>query len=517
VKVVVAGGTGFIGRHVVAALVDHGHEAIVLSRSAGTHAVGDMPRVTTIAADVTRPLDADAVRGADAVVNLVGIKIGRGHNTFAAAHVDAPRHLVEAMHAAGVRRLVHVSVVQTGSASGAYHATKRAGEAVVHGSGLDWTVLRPALVCGPGDDAITRLVQFVRAAPVFPVPGGPIGPLQLVDVRDVALAIVRALERPIAIGRTYDVVGPERVDLRTLAHRVAAALELRVATPALPRAPMRLAARLLERMPGDPLLTTSQLGMLVDGLHGDDAAARVDLDLTPRPVDAAAIATWAAHAPALLPSVRIVTGAEHRAWLRGCTRALPRLAWFAPLAIATLLAAPWLIADVWLRMCALEAALALVALVAVPLPWRELWRPRAGTLVAGALLGAVTWALALLVIAVLEQTAPAAIAPLPTMRAWASAWPLAAAVPMLVGVVAAEEIVWRSAIALPLAGRLGAWPGCIAAGLLFALAHVTTGPPILLVAALLAGTGWALFTVRTRSALATFVAHLVWDAALIWV
>jgi NADH dehydrogenase len=512
VRVVVAGGTGFIGRHVVAALVEHGHEPVVLSRTAAARTDG----VATFAIDLTRECPSEVLRGADAVVNLVGIKISRGTNTFAAAHVDVPRNLIAAMTDANVRRLVHVSVVQTGDASGAYHATKRAGEALVQGSGLDWTIVRPALVCGPGDDAITRLVQFVRAAPVFPVPSGTTGPLQLVDVRDVALAIVRALERPVAIGRTYDVVGPERIDLRTLAHRVGEALALPVVTPPLPRAPMRGAAAVLERMPGDPLLTTSQLGMLLDGLFGDGTAAKDDLGVVPHPVDCAAIATWAAQAPPLLPSVRLVVDAEHGAWLRRCTQVLGTIGWFAPLAIAVLLAGPWIIADVWLRMAALETGLAVVAVLALPLPWAELWRPRVSALITGVVVGAATWALALAVIALLERAAPDAIAALPTMRAWPSVWPLAYAVPMLVVVVAAEEVVWRSAIALPLAGRLGPVQGSIAAGLLFALAHVTMGPPILLVAALLAGTGWSMLTIRTRSAFATFIAHLVWDAALIW-
>lgn len=511
-RVVVAGGTGFIGRHVVDALVEHGHAPVVVSRSVRARADG----IATIAADVARACAPDVVRGADAVVNLVGIKIGRGDNTFAAAHVDAPKHLIAAMTAAGVARFVHVSVVQTGDASGDYHATKRAGEAVVRNSGIEWTILRPALVCGPGDDAITRLVQFVRAAPIFPVPSGETGPLQLVDVRDVALAVVRAVERRVAIGRTYDVVGPERITLRSLAQRVGAALELPVVTPPLPRGLMRMAAGVLERVPGDPLLTRSQLGMLLDGLHGDGTAAREDLGLEPRAVDAGAIATWALRAPALLPSVRLVVDADHRAWLRRCAAALPSAAWLAPLAIATLLAGPWILGDVWLRMCVLEAALAVIALVGVRLPWRELWRPTVPRVVTGLAIGAATWGLAALVIATLQRGAPSAIDALPAMRAWAGAWPLAAAVPMLVAVVAAEEVVWRSAIALPFAGRTGPVRGSILAGLLFASAHVTMGPPILLVAAVLAGTGWAMIVVRTRSTFTAFVAHLVWDAALIW-
>lgn len=511
-KVVVAGGTGFIGRHVVAALVEHGHEPIVLARSARARA----DAIVAFAVDATRAGPAELLRGVDAIVNLVGIKTERGSNTFAAAHVDAPRNLLAAAETAGVRRFVHVSVVRNGEPRGPYQTTKRQGEALVTDSGLDWTVLRPALVCGPGDDAITRLVQLVRAAPVFPVPAGATGPLEPVDVRDVALAVVRALERPTTIGRTYDIVGPERIDLRTLAGRVSDAIALPIVMPPLPRAIMQNAASVLERLPGDPIVTRSQVGMLVDGLFGDGAAAKEDLGLTPRKIDGAAIATWAERVPPLLPSVRLVVDADHAAWLRRCASALPGLAWFVPLAVGLLIAGPWIIREVWPRMVALEGALALVAVLALPLPWRELVRPRMGHVVTGVAVAAASWALAMVVIATLEWFAPSTIAALPAMRAWAGVWSLALAIPMLVTVVAAEEIVWRTAITLPLAGRIGPVKGSLAAGLLFALAHVTMGQPLLLVAAVLAGTGWAALTIRTRSTFATFLAHLGWDAALIW-
>src|SRR5262245_20811573 len=112
-RVAVVGGTGFIGRAVLAALRQSGHEAVALSRRTGF--------------DALRP-DPAALRGAGAVVNLAGIKRERGSVTFESVHVDLVRRLAAAMKEAGVRRLVHVSVVVARPDPRlAYHDTKHRG------------------------------------------------------------------------------------------------------------------------------------------------------------------------------------------------------------------------------------------------------------------------------------------------------------------------------------------------------------------------------------------------------
>ena len=166
-KVAVAGGTGFVGRHVVEALRARGHSVIVLAR--GRRGV---PRgAELVPCDLARePVPAGALRGCDAVVNLAGIKREDGTQTFEAVHVEATRRLLAACDTDGVRRFVHVSVVcSRPDARLAYHDTKWRAEEAVRASGLDFTILKPAVIYGPGDDMVTHLVRMIRFAALFPV------------------------------------------------------------------------------------------------------------------------------------------------------------------------------------------------------------------------------------------------------------------------------------------------------------------------------------------------------------
>jgi NADH dehydrogenase len=130
---------------------------------------------------------------------------------------------------------------------------------VLHGSGLDVTVLRPAVIYGRGDDMITQLVKMIRFSPVFPIVGRGGSLLQPVDVRDVAAAVVAALRRPAASGRTYDVVGPERHTLRRVVEMVAAGVDLPLHIVPTPIAFMRPAVAITSAVSARALSTPAQL------------------------------------------------------------------------------------------------------------------------------------------------------------------------------------------------------------------------------------------------------------------
>src|SRR5476649_1743142 len=153
--IAVVGGTGFLGRHVCAALREHGRGVRLLSRRRGCDAL---------------TIDAEALRGCDAVVNLAGIKREQGGQTFRAVHVDLVARLIDAMKGAGIRRLVHISVVVARPDPALpYHDTKHKGEELVRGSGLAWTILRPGVIYGVGDDLLLYLFVMLRTALVFPI------------------------------------------------------------------------------------------------------------------------------------------------------------------------------------------------------------------------------------------------------------------------------------------------------------------------------------------------------------
>lgn len=515
-RVAVAGGSGFIGRHVVEALRQAGHAVRVLARSVDPR--DDREGLEHVAIDLgAGPLPAELLRGCDAVVNLVGIALPRGTNDFSRAHLRVVEHLGEAMRQAGLDRLVHVGVAQAADASGPYAETKRRGEQLARDTGLAVTILRPGLVYGPGDDPLSNLVAMVRAAPVVPVPSGADGPLPAIDVLDVAAAVVATLERPATIGETIDLVGPEQLDLRGLVRRVARSLELPVLTPRVPAALARLGAAAMEALRPDPLLSRSQLQMLSRGLPGDPEDAPHHLGLHPRRLSPERIQEVAAGVPPLLPSLRLLTSAEHRGWLRGQAAALRGWPWLLALALVLMLAGPRWLPSVWTRMAVIEGSLLLILLA-----WRRrallpLLRPSASTVLLGLGMAAMLYAGADLFMAGLRAAAPGFATQMIEVLSWSELAPLPLRLGLLPLIVLGEDVVWRGAITLPLAARLGPVLGCLAAGALFALAHLTSGPPLLLLAAVVMGTLWSALAIRARSLVPVFVSHLAWDLAVMFV
>jgi uncharacterized protein YbjT (DUF2867 family)/membrane protease YdiL (CAAX protease family) len=510
-RIVLIGGAGFIGHATAARLHADGHELVVISRTASKRAPAN---TEAIDGDATA-IDPAWLRGAAAVLNLVGIKMPQGDNNFTRAHQRAVAAMLAATITAGVHRFVHVGVVSPPGASGPYHESKRSGEALVRDSGLDWTILRPSVVYGAGDDMLTHLVEQLRVAAVFPIPGGELGPLQPIDVGDVAEAIARALARPESIGRAYDLVGPELLDVRDLVRRVAHALELPTATPTIPSAIMRPLAGLAERWLTNPPVTRSQLEMLRTGLPGDREPAARELELRPRRLTDARIVELAARVPTRLPSTRLVTSAEHRAWLArtGAIAAWPLV---AAVSIAMLVMPRW-VPSIWPRMALVEGITTIAAVALLRLPWRELLRVRVPAVVGGLLGALVLWCAGALAIALLGSLAPALLAELPTIYAFTTELPSSLAIVAMLAIVVAEDIVWRGVVTLRAVASFGAVRGCVAAGTLFAIAHVTSGPPLLWLAALGCGTLWSAVAVRTRSLVPVIVMHAGWDTLVMFV
>ena len=512
--VAVIGGNGFIGAEITRTLLRAGHHVRVIARNPSS--VAPHPSLSTVAHDVAHaPPD---LTGCDAVVNAVGLKAERGANTFAAAHVRVVENLIRAMKRAGVARLVHISVAKLPPTLSAYAATKCAGEEAATASGLDVTILRPALVIGPGDDATTNLIRFVRVAPVFPISTGPLGPLAPVDVRDVAEAVPRCLSNEATVGAIIDLAGPDAVDIRELVQRVARALSLPTLLVPVPAAAQRLAAAVFERLPGAPVVTRSQLAMLSHGLAGDRSRAQALLGLSPRGLPPQRIAELAESVSDIIPSLRIAPTPAHQRFIADRAAATPSLAWFVPLAMAAMLALPWLLPNVWVRMAAVETLLAGLAIAAIPtLKWGSVFGAQPRRLAAGLAAAAALYVGCYAGFALTAALAPDLAAGASVMLAWPSTMAMAIQLPLLVLIIVGEDIVWRGAIGIPLVSRLGPVPGVLASAALFAVAHMTTGPPILWVAALVCGAFWTALVIRTRSLAAAVVCHITWDVLVLYV
>ncbi len=276
-SVLVLGGTGFIGRAVVARLAARCVRVYVPTRRyARARAVVMLPTVAVLEADIHDPRTlARLVEPCDAVINLVGIMGERRGDPYgpdlARAHVDLPRSVAAAMKASpNARRLIHMSALNASTdAPSMYLRSKGDGEAAVRGEAGDalaLTIVRPSVVFGPGDHFLDRFAAIARLVPVIPL-GSPEARFQPVYVGDVADAIVNALDEERSYGRAYALVGPEVFTLRQLF--AIAARESGHPRPiiGLPRPLARLQAAVLEHVPGEPPLTRDNLdSMKVDSV-----------------------------------------------------------------------------------------------------------------------------------------------------------------------------------------------------------------------------------------------------------
>jgi len=226
-RILVTGGTGFVGTHVVNALARRGHGIAVLARHPDRARNRYNRPVEVCRGDVLDPASlARAVAGRDAVIHLVGIIHEKGAQTFDRMHREAVENVVGAMKATGVRRLLHMSAMGTADDSPSeYGRTKAAGERVVRESGLDWTIFRPSIVFGPGDGFVSLLAPIIRGNPIFiPVIGNGEAKFQPVSVYDVARVFADALEKPETIGRAFEVGGPDVLTLNEVYREIATAV-----------------------------------------------------------------------------------------------------------------------------------------------------------------------------------------------------------------------------------------------------------------------------------------------------
>ncbi|MGE5189616.1 MAG: NAD(P)H-binding protein [Gemmatimonadota bacterium] len=258
-EVLVTGGTGFLGRHVVRALVARGFLPRLLVRAGSEERIpGDIRsacRVTPGDATDAESVE-NAVQGTGAIVHLAGIVRecpGRGV-TFERVHVTATRNLVKAARRWDIPRYVHVGAL--GARPGdprAFFDSKGRGEEIVRNSGLLWTIVRPSAIFGPGDGFVDALLRVLRRSPVAPVPGDGAVTFQPVFAGDVAAAIADAVSRRAAAGRSVDLGGPERLSLDAIVDAVGAALGRRIAKAHVPLPLVRSAVRVLSRFDGFPV------------------------------------------------------------------------------------------------------------------------------------------------------------------------------------------------------------------------------------------------------------------------
>ena len=218
--IAVLGGSGFVGRHVCHALAAEGYRVRVPTRDRelAKEQLILLPTVDVVRVDVHDPAELSTfVRGADAVVNLVGVlHQGRGNASFEQAHVALARKVVDSCRAEGVRRLIHMSALNADPGGpSVYLRTKGEAERIVRESALEWTIFRPSVIFGRGDRFLNLFAELLGFTPVLLL-GCPDARFQPVFVEDVARAFEASLEDIASHGKSYDLCGPRVYRLREL-------------------------------------------------------------------------------------------------------------------------------------------------------------------------------------------------------------------------------------------------------------------------------------------------------------
>ena len=225
--VVVFGGSGFIGKQVVRALAKRGYRVrIPMRRPHLGHelrVMGEVGQIQLMQANLRFPDSVDAaLEDADAVVNLVAVLNEKGTQRFDALHVEGARAIAEAAAKRGITRLAHISALGAAPKGSRYARSKYDGEEAVKAALPSAVILRPSIVFGPEDHFFNRFGAMAQTAAAFapfgmlPMPGGGKTKLQPVFVGDVADAVVAALTKPEAQGRTFELGGPRAYSLRDL-------------------------------------------------------------------------------------------------------------------------------------------------------------------------------------------------------------------------------------------------------------------------------------------------------------
>jgi NADH dehydrogenase len=287
-RIFVTGATGFVGRSVIHALRAEGYGVRCLVRRGSEGDLRGQEAIERVEGDVlARGTLERGIAGCDTVIHLVGIirEQTASHATFERVHVQGTVNVLEAAAATGVRRYLHMSALGTrADARARYHRSKWAAEEAVRSSPIPWTIFRPSIIYGPGDELVNMLAGMVRRYPVTPVIGNGMQRLQPIPVEQVAEGFARAVGLEATAKHIYPVGGPDAVTMLRLLDLIGAAVgRPRVRKLHVPMGFIRPLARVLHRVPGFPL-TPDQLLMLEEDNVCDPEPFFTTFGLTPIPL-----------------------------------------------------------------------------------------------------------------------------------------------------------------------------------------------------------------------------------------
>jgi len=284
----VFGGSGFVGRHMVKALAHTGARIRVAVRRPNEAMfllpAGNVGQIQLFAANLRDDASvAEAVKGADVVINLVGLLHQSGKQKFGAIQAEGAGRIAKAAKGAGVKRFIQMSAIGADQNSrSSYARSKAEGEAAVRDAFPEATIIRPSIIFGPEDDFFNRFAWMASVSPILPLIGGGKTRFQPAYVADIAEAAVRILDNPHWAGKTFELGGPEIMSFKELLKLICEITHRQRILLPIPFALASLKAAFLQLLP-NPMLTMDQVRLLkADNVVGNEGVCTFkDLSITP--------------------------------------------------------------------------------------------------------------------------------------------------------------------------------------------------------------------------------------------
>lgn len=261
--ILVTGGTGFVGSHLIKRLASERIQTRCLARK--TSAIEKLKELG-IAVAYGDVLDKEslkkAVEDVETVIHLIGIIVEKKGATFEIIHTQGTKNLLEVSKEAGVQRFIYISALGAReNARSRYHKTKLEAERAVINSGMEYIIFRPSIMIGEGGEFITMLSKIVRRAPIIPIIDGE-SKVQPIYVENTVDCIIKSLADPKTTNRIFEIAGPDQITYKELFLILMEFLDVDNPTFQIPITFMWPAAYILERVMEKPPITTQQLIML---------------------------------------------------------------------------------------------------------------------------------------------------------------------------------------------------------------------------------------------------------------
>lgn len=283
--ILVTGGTGYVGSHLLAHLRRRGEPVRLLVRDTNRYQHLATGNIELIEGDVTDPPSLPAaLEGVDQIIHLVAIIRERpGGVTFERINYGGTLNIVDAAKAAGVKRIVHQSALGARPDPALpYFDTKYRAEQYVQHSGLSYAILRPSVIFGEGDEFVNKLADLVRKplfilpAPVVPVVGDGSTPFAPLWIGDWVAVVAAILDDPALNGQIYELGGPRRISYEEMMNEIMAVIGIKRAKLHVPVPLMKLPVWIMDKVLANPPIAIEQLKMLaLDNATPGDTAARL--------------------------------------------------------------------------------------------------------------------------------------------------------------------------------------------------------------------------------------------------